>query len=84
MKNILILMVLFSSILFASNDGSATSEKQKRIEKQLQKDIEKEKKYATENSTFYIDMNAAEVNPESLDSVPTLEMDELDMDSVYD
>jgi hypothetical protein len=47
----------------------------------------KEKKYSVDQ-TFYqgneYDLSGLEVNPDSLDSVPELEIQDLDMDSVYD
>ena len=59
-----------------------------KIEEQLKKQIEREKKFAKEQ-TFYqgkeYDLSYAEVNPDSLDSVPLLEPDyDFDMDDVYD
>ena len=49
--------------------------------------MEKEKRYSVDQ-TFYqgseYDLSGLEVNPDSLDSVPELEIQDLDMDSVYD
>ena len=75
-----------------SSDKNITSElnssKINKIEEQLKKQIEREKKFAKEQ-TFYqgkeYDLSYAEVNPDSLDSVPLLEPDyDFDMDDVYD
>ena len=84
MKYFLILVILFSSMLVASS----SDEKKSRAEKQLQIEIEKEKKYAREQ-VFYTqdnyDLKGAEVNPHSINSVPSIEVqDDFDMDSVYD
>ena len=86
MKFYLIFILGLSTLLMASN--SSMSEKEKRAKKQLQVEMEKEKKYAKEQ-TFYnsanYDFKGAEVNPDSLDSVPDIELqDDFDMDSVYD
>jgi len=85
MKIILTFIIVFNSLLLAADSQSA--EKKKRIEKQIQKEMEKEKKYAREQ-TFYnqdnYDYKGAEVNPDSLDSVPEIEVDDFNIDSVYD
>jgi len=85
MKFILVIMVMLVSGSFAS-DINATKAKQ-LLEKQVQEQIEKEKKYSVEQ-TFYqgsaYDLKAAEVNPESLHSLPEIEDDDFNMDSVYD
>jgi hypothetical protein len=61
---------------------------QKMIDKELQKAIDKEKKFAKEQ-TFYMgdryDLKGEEINPDSLKNVPELEnLDDFDMDDVYD
>ena len=70
----------------ASN--SSDSAKKKRMEKQIQIEMEKEKKYAKEQMFYQghnYDFKGAEVNPDSLESVPHIEVqDDFDMDSVYD
>ncbi|MEA3498824.1 MAG: hypothetical protein U9R16_07190 [Campylobacterota bacterium] len=87
MKNILILMVLLCSMLFASNDSkiddNKTNEKQERIDNQIELEIQREKEYSKSNS-FYIDLKGAEINEKSLKSLKEIEVDDLDMDSVYD
>jgi hypothetical protein len=49
--------------------------------------MEREKKYAKEQ-TFYkgddYDLKGAEVNKESVLTTPVIEVEDLDMDSVYD
>ncbi|MEA3373153.1 MAG: hypothetical protein U9Q62_05610 [Campylobacterota bacterium] len=87
MKKILTFVILLNSLLLASSNEKNDSEKKSRIEKQIQKEMEREKKYAKEQ-TFYTgkeyDLKGAEVNPDSLSSVPELKVDDLDMDDVYD
>jgi len=84
MKYILILILIINSYLFATDKENS---KQKRIEKQIKIEMEKEKKYAKEQ-TFYnqanYDFRGSEVNPETVKSTPSIELDELDMNSVYD
>jgi len=88
MKFFLAILLIFSNIVLASGDLSKEKERQKRIEKQIKTEMEKEKKYAKEQ-TFYqthnYDFKGAEVNPDSVDSIPSIEVqDDFDMDSVYD
>lgn len=88
MKIFLTLILVLNTLLLAANDSNKESERQKRIEKQIKTEMEKEKKYAKEQ-TFYqshnYDFRGAEVNPDSVDSVPDIELqDDFDMDSVYD
>ena len=72
----------------ASDNAKSDKDRKARAEKQLKKEMENEKKYAKEQ-TFYsaenYDFKGAEVNKDSLDSVPELEPQyDFDMDSVYD
>ncbi len=72
----------------ASDSAKIDKDKKARAEKQLKKEMENEKKYAKEQ-TFYseenYDFKGAEVNKDSLDTVPKLEPQyDFDMDSVYD
>jgi len=86
MKYFLILMMIFNSLLIASSKSE--KEKKVRAEKQIKKEMENEKKYAKEQifySTENYDFKGAEINKDSLDSVPELEPEyDFDMDSVYD
>ena len=83
MKFLIAFILIFTTLLSAESDKA----KKSRIEKQIKKEIQKEKKYAREQ-TFYQNDNynfkAAEVNPDSIDSVPEIPVDDFDMDSVYD
>ncbi len=87
MKLFLIFTILFNTLLLASNT-KIDAKKKARTEKQIKIEMEKEKKYAREQ-TFYqahnYDLKGAEVNPDSIDAVPDIEVqDDFDMDSVYD
>ncbi|WP_241856055.1 hypothetical protein [Sulfurimonas lithotrophica] len=84
MKKFLIFTILFNTVLFSSSN---TNKQEKRTDKHIQKAIEKEKKYAKEQ-TFYMqkdyDLKSAEINPDSLSSIPNIEPDnDFDMDDVY-
>ena len=88
MKIFLTFMIIFNSLLMASESAKSDKERKARAEKQIKKEMENEKKYAKEQ-TFYseenYDFKGAEVNKDSLDSVPKLEPQyDFDMDSVYD
>ena len=88
MKIFLTFMIIFNSLLIAADSAKVDKERKARAEKQLKKELENEKKYAKEQ-TFYSEKNydfkGAEVNKDSLDSVPELEPQyDFDMDSVYD
>ena len=72
----------------ATESAKSDKERKARAEKQLKKEMENEKKYAKEQ-TFYseenYDFKGAEVNKDSLDSIPDLEPQyDFDMESVYD
>ncbi len=75
---------MMSSLLMAEKKEDSKS----IAEKQLEIQMEKEKKYSREQ-TFYTgdnyDLKGAEVNPESLKNITIPEIqDDFDMDSVYD
>ncbi len=84
MQKVLVCVVLISSLLFASN---IQSEKDKRTKEAIAKAIEKEKLYAKEKM-FYdydsYDFNDSKVNEESIPTLPEIEVNDLDMDDVYD
>jgi len=86
LKKFLTFVFILNSLLFAIDDDN--SDKKSRVEKQIRQQMEKEKKYAKEQ-IFYTgedyDLKGAEVNEDSLSSVPAIEPeDDFDMDSVYD
>jgi len=89
---LLVLMLSFgSSVLSADNNKTISSSEKnatKRANAQLKKQQEREEKFAREQ-TFYMgknhDLSYAEINPDSIDSVPLIEPDyDFDMDDVYD
>jgi len=73
----------------SKKDANTTkSEKEKRMQKQIEAQMEKEKKYAKEK-TFYqgpeYDLSAYEIDPKSLDNIEVVEPDyDFNMDDVYD
>lgn len=96
MKSILLATILLGScslFLNAENNESVeadtnSSTQTQRAEKQLEKQMKREAKFAQEQ-TFYKgenhDLGYAEINKESIDSVPLIEPDyDFDMDDVYD
>ena len=88
MKFFLIVSIILSSLLLAADKKTDGDGKQKRVDKHIEKQMEREKKYAKEQ-TFYQSNNynfkAAEVNQDLIDSVPEImPLDDFDMDSVYD
>ena len=86
MKVIFVFLFILNSFLFASSLDSKEKidkEKKERVEKQIKKEMEREKEYA-QKQTFYIDLEGAKVNEESLKDIPVLEPQDLDMDNVYD
>ncbi len=86
MKVILTLVLIFASLL-AQNNKEDEIQKKLRIQKQLNEEIEKEKLFAKEQ-TFYklgdYNLKRSEVNMKSVDALPEMELDDLDMDDVYD
>jgi len=94
MKKELFLVLLLSfgfSVLSADNNKTISSSEQnatKRANAQLKVQQEREKKFAREQ-TFYKgknhDLSYAEINQDSIDSVPLIEPDyDFNMDDVYD
>jgi len=76
-----------NSIKTNRNTENNDSVKAKRIEKQVQEQMEREKKYAKEQSFAQgddYDLKAVEVNEKSLDSIPLIEPDyDFEIDDVY-
>ena len=87
MKIVIVFILIFSSLLLASDSASIDKEKKERLEKQIKIEMEREKKYAKEQ-TFYqqgnYDLKGSEVNKDSLSTLPELEEDDFNIDSVYD
>ncbi len=87
MTKILILLLGVSLFLIASDKNSSESAKKARLEQQIKKEMQKEKKYAKEQIFYKMDnydFKGSEVNPATVDSVPEIEDDDFNMDSVYD
>ncbi len=78
MRKILTFIVISSAILFAVPSEKSSSQKDKKIQEQLKKQMEKEQKYAKEQ-TFYhgkaYDLKSFEVDPDSLPDVPSIKPD---------
>ncbi len=88
MKKTLIAIIIIGLSTFAlATNTQQELDKKERIKKHLELDIEKEKKYAREQ-TFYnynnYDFKGSEVNEATVDTTNEIEVDDLDMDSVYD
>jgi len=86
-KRTLAFVLIFNSLLLASGDTKEEIEKKQRHERNLRAQIQEEKKFA-EEQTFYQTENynfkGSEVNQDSLDSIPDIEVDPFDMTNVYD
>jgi len=88
MKKILIFIAIISSILFADSNDTNRSQDKSKINAEIKKQMEKEKKYAKEKAFYQgkdYDLKSYEINPDSLPDVPSLEPDyEFDMsEGVY-
>jgi len=85
MKNYLLTLLCICTMSYAVDTDENT--RKTNIEKATQKQMELEKKYA-EEQRFYrageYDFKSLEVDKDSLSTVPELEVDDLDMDNVYD
>ena len=88
MKFFIILTVMLSLSLSAQSLSKDEIAKKERAAKQLKIEMEKEKKYSKEQQFYQsknYDFKGAEVNQDSVDSVPDIELqDDFDMDTVYD
>ena len=86
MKFFLIITVILNLFVFAVADVSNIS-KDEKVKKQIELEMEKERMYSIEQKFYQgaeYDLSGSEVNPDSIDSVPDLEIQDFDMDSVYD
>jgi hypothetical protein len=86
-KKIIALTIIFSTIIYASSNEKADLKAKERAAKQLKIEMEKEKKYSKEQTFYqgqYYDLKGAEVNKDSISSTPEIEVDDFDMNSVYD
>lgn len=77
MSKTFFLIALTTSILLATSEQSK-DQKERKLDEQIHKQMEKEKKYAKEQ-TFYhgdeYDLKSYEVDPDSLPDVPSIEPD---------
>ncbi|SFV64573.1 hypothetical protein MNB_SV-12-1154 [hydrothermal vent metagenome] len=85
-----LLMGFCTIALYAENNDSEknVTTKAEKIEKQLQKQIKKEQKFAKEQKFYQgenYDLSDSEVDPNSLDDIPLIVPDyDFNMDDVYD
>ena len=84
MKKLLILLILINSVIFATT--TKTKEEAEIKKEAIKAQMEKEKKFAKEQK-FYTEKNydfrSIKVNPKTLKHIPEIEVDDLDMDDVY-
>ena len=95
MKKFLTIVIIFSSLLFALNNednstkkSDADIEREKRVERNIQKQIDKEKKFGKEQAFYHgkdYDLKESEIDEASVVSIPEIDDDmDFDMDDVYD
>jgi hypothetical protein len=87
MKKTILLALIFNTFLLAQNSDHIALKKKKLLEEQIKKEMAKEKKYAKEQRFYQgenYDLKGSEVNQESLKHLKEIEVEELDMDDVYD
>jgi len=78
MKKILIIITIGGSILFADSNDTNRSQEKNKINAEIEKQMEKEKKYAKEKAFYQgkdYDLKSYEIDPDSLPDVPSLEPD---------
>jgi hypothetical protein len=82
-----LLLISTSFLLLISSANANENIRNNIAQEQMRINMEKEKTYAIEQ-TFYqgenYDLSDSEVNQESLRFIPEQELDDLDMDDVYD
>ena len=88
MKKILVLTIIVGALLLADSNDTNLSKEKIKINAEIKKQMEKEKKYAKEKAFYQgadYDLKSYEIDPESLPDVPSLEPDyDLDMsEGVY-
>lgn len=87
MKKILTFLILLSSLAFAVKDANNSHDK-KRMDAQIRKQMEDEKKFAKEQKFYQgddYDLKGAEINEESLKKLPVIKPEyDFDMTHVYD
>ena len=88
LKKILILSIIGGALLLADSNDTNRSQEKNKINAEIKKQMEKEKKYAKEKAFYQgadYDLKSYEIDPDSLPDVPALEPDyEFDMsEGVY-
>ena len=85
MKLLISILIIAQSFLFAQEAKQET--KMTNSEANIKAQMLREQKYAKEQK-FYMgdeyDLSGAEVDPKAVKHTPELEVDDLDMDDVYD
>ena len=87
MYKIIISICVILIVSFAQDNNKTINDKNVRLKKQMQKNVEAEKKFAKEQKFYQgseYNLKAHEVNPESLKDIKVMPVDDLDMDNVYD
>ena len=78
MKKILILSIIGGTLLLADSNDTNLSKEKIKINAEIKKQMEKEKKYAKEQAFYQgedYDLKSYEIDPDSLPDVPSLEPD---------
>ena len=78
MKKILIFITIGCSMLLADSNDTNRSQNKTKINAEIEKQMEKEKKYAKEKAFYQgddYDLKSYEIDPDSLPDVPSLEPD---------
>lgn len=88
MKKIVLILMVFSSFMFASSNETTLSDKEARTKEAIKKALEDEEKFARERR-FYdsnsYDFKGSEVNEDSLKDLKKIKpMYDFDMNNVYD
>ena len=87
MKTIATLGLCLWLTLSLAAQAQPDSAQKTRLEKAIQKAIDKENQIARDQTFYkgkYYDLKSSEVDEASLDSIPVQQVDDLDMDRVYD
>ena len=78
MKKILIFILIGGALLLADSNDTNRSQEKNKINTEIEKQMEKEKKYAKEKAFYQgkdYDLKSYEIDPDSLPDVPSLEPD---------
>ncbi|PHS39130.1 MAG: hypothetical protein COB07_06755 [Sulfurovum sp.] len=78
MKKILIFIIIGGSMLLADSNDTNRSQEKTKLNTEIEKQMEKEKKYAKEKAFYQgedYDLKAHEVDPDILSKIPSLEPD---------